>query len=43
VFNVDKRGLELVEVAPGWLPENISDVTNAQFEIASNIKEFELL
>ncbi len=43
VFNVDKRGLELVEVAPGWLPENISDVTDAEFEIASDVKEFELL
>ena len=43
VFNVDERGLELVEVAPGWLPENIFDVTDAEFEIASDIKEFELL
>ncbi|NQW16378.1 MAG: 3-oxoacid CoA-transferase subunit B [Chloroflexi bacterium] len=43
VFNVDENGLELIEVAPGWAPENISAVTDAQFEVAHDIKEFELL
>jgi acetate CoA/acetoacetate CoA-transferase beta subunit len=43
VFSADKRGLELLEVAPGWLPSNISAVTDAKFEVASDIKEFELL
>jgi len=43
VFKVDERGLELIEMAPGWIPENISEVTDAKFEVASDVKEFELL
>ena len=43
VFNVGERGLELIEVAPGWHPKNISDVTDANFEVSSDLKEFELL
>jgi 3-oxoacid CoA-transferase B subunit len=43
VFKVDERGLELIEMAPGWIPENISEVTDAKFEVANDVKEFELL
>jgi 3-oxoadipate CoA-transferase beta subunit len=36
------RGLWLKEVAPGWTPEEIQDLTGAKLMIPKDIKEIEL-
>ena len=40
LFAVTPRGFELMEHAPGWSPEDIQELTEAQLVIAEDLKEF---
>ena len=42
LFSVTPQGLELREHAPGWSPEEIQELTEAQLIIAGDLKEFRL-
>ena len=42
VIECDGQGLTLKEVAPGWTPEEVQQLTGARLTISPDIKEFEL-
>ena len=42
VIQVTKEGLVLMEVAPGWKPQEVQEHTDAQLTLASDLKEIEL-
>ncbi len=42
VIECDGQGLILKEVAPGWTPEEVQQLTGAKLTISPDIKEFEL-
>lgn len=42
VIECDGHGLTLKEVAPGWTPEEVQQLTGAILAISSDVKEFEL-
>ena len=42
VIECSKEGLVLKEVAPGWTPEEVQELTGAKLFIAPNVKEYEL-
>ena len=42
VIECDGRGLTLKEVAPGWTPEEVQQLTGARLTISPDVKEFEL-
>ena len=42
VIECDGQGLTLKEVAPGWTPEEVQQLTGAKLTISPDIKEFEL-
>jgi 3-oxoacid CoA-transferase B subunit len=42
VIECDGQGLTLKEVAPGWTPEEVQQLTGAKLTISPDIREFEL-
>jgi 3-oxoacid CoA-transferase B subunit len=42
VIRVTKEGLVLEEVAPGWTPEEVQELTGARLTLAPDLKEYEL-
>ena len=42
VIECDGKGLTLKEVAPGWSPEEVQQLTGARLTVSPDIKEFEL-
>ncbi|MDA1127922.1 MAG: 3-oxoacid CoA-transferase subunit B [Chloroflexi bacterium] len=42
VIECDGKGLTLLEVAPGWTPEEVQQLTGAKLTISPDVKEFEL-
>ena len=42
VIECTKEGLVLKEVAPGWTPEEVQQLTGAKLAVGSEVKEFEL-
>ncbi|MYC29799.1 MAG: 3-oxoacid CoA-transferase subunit B [Chloroflexi bacterium] len=40
LFKVTPQGFELLENAPGWSPEEIQELTEAELVISSDLKEF---
>ena len=42
VIECDGHGLTLKEVAPGWTPEEVQQLTGATLAISPDVKEFEL-
>ena len=42
VMQPTKEGLMLKEVAPGWTVEEVQELTDAQLELAPDLKEYEL-
>ncbi len=42
VIECDGQGLTLKEVAPGWTPEEVQQLTGARLTISPDVKEFEL-
>ena len=42
VIECDGQGLTLKEVAPGWTPEEVQQLTGARLTISPDLKEFEL-
>lgn len=40
LFKVTPQGFELLENAPGWSPEEIQELTEAELIISSDLKEF---
>ena len=40
LFKVTPQGFELLEHAPGWSPEEIQDLTEAELIISADLKEF---
>ena len=42
VIECDGQGLTLKEVAPGWTPEEVQQLTGARLTISLDVKEFEL-
>jgi 3-oxoacid CoA-transferase B subunit len=42
VIEVTKKGLVLKEVAPGWTPEEVQEVTEPKLIVAPDCKEIEL-
>ena len=42
VMEVTPSGLLLREVAPGWTPQHVQDITGPRFAIAPSLKEIEL-
>jgi 3-oxoacid CoA-transferase subunit B len=42
VIECDGKGLTLKEVAPGWTPEEVQELTGARLTVSPDVKEFEL-
>ena len=42
VIECTQPGLVLKEVAPGWTPEEVQELTGAKLKIAADVKEYEL-
>ena len=42
VTEVSKEGLVLLEVAPGWTPEEVQDLTEPRLILSPDLKEYEL-
>ena len=42
VIGCDGQGLTLKEVAPGWTPEEVQQLTGARLTVSPDVKEFEL-
>ena len=42
VIAIEKDGLVLKEIAPGWTPEEVQDITEPKLKIAQDLKDFEL-
>lgn len=42
LFEVTPQGFKLVEHAPGWSPEDIQELTEAQLIIADDLREFRM-
>ena len=42
VIECDGQGLTLKEVAPGWTPEEVQQLTGAKLTVSPDVKEFEL-
>ena len=42
VIECDCKGLTLKEVAPGWTPEEVQELTGARLTVSPDVKEFEL-
>ena len=42
VIECDGQGLTLKEVAPGWTPEEVQQLTAARLTVSPDVKEFEL-
>ena len=42
VIECDGQGLTLKEVAPGWTPEEVQQLTGARLTVSPDVKEFEL-
>jgi len=42
VIAIDKDGLVLKEIAPGWTPEEVQAITEAKLKVAKDLKDFEL-
>ena len=42
VIECDGQGLTLKEVAPGWTPEEVQQLTGAKLTISPDVREFEL-
>jgi 3-oxoacid CoA-transferase subunit B len=42
VIECDGHGLTLKEVAPGWTPEEVQQLTGARLTVSPDVKEFEL-
>ena len=40
LFGITPEGFELLEHAPGWNPEEIQELTEANISISANLKEF---
>ena len=40
LFTITPQGFQLLEYAPGWTPEEIQALTEAQFSVADNLCEF---
>ena len=42
LFQVGPKGFTLLEHAPGWSPEEIQELTEAELTIPDGLKEFRL-
>ena len=42
VIRCTAEGLVLEEVAPGWTPEEVQELTEAQLAVAPDLKEYQL-
>jgi 3-oxoacid CoA-transferase subunit B len=42
VIECDGKGLTLIEVAPGWTPEEVQQLTGAKLTISPDVGEFQL-
>ncbi len=42
VMQPTEQGLVLKEVAPGWTPEEVQELTGARLILAPDLKEYEL-
>ena len=42
VIRVEPEGLLLLEVAPGWTPEEVQDRTEAQLRLSPDLQEIAL-
>ena len=42
VVQITEEGLVLKEVAPGWTPEEVQELTGAKLIMAPDLKEYQL-